>query len=222
MHTIVFLVEFNEVNQKEQVIVSTSHVNDAEHEPIVDPIQAIIDDHKRHAGYYRMAPARRVLVPHKVSLGDVWADQTHLTINRQQLARPSSRLTSSMQLSDLNQNKRQLRDIESVQLLSSLFIRAIQVHRDHVPLIPSSIPMSTDTFWNFTDALNISPMHLHTFDIQQNNNGQASVRLPLIVSSRPTSAQADRMKFDVNMRATQTRTYTSNDVTNSEANAISY
>ena len=161
----------------------------------LDPIQTIIDEHKRRVGYYRMGGHRRVLIPHKVFLGDLFGDQSHMTINRDvYISPPTSDPPSTMQLSDWNQNQSYLRDVESVNLLSSLVIRAIQIHRRHLRLIPGSLSTDANGSSDFANALFISQMQVH----RSNNGLQTSFeppkKLPPIGPPRPSSAQTSRMK----------------------------
>ncbi|CAF4622067.1 unnamed protein product [Rotaria sp. Silwood1] len=189
----------NEITeQNETQIPSSTEINQ---EQISDPVQTIINDHKHNFGYYRMIPNRRVLIPHKISLMDLFGDQIHITVNR----RSSSPLTTStMRLSDLNRNKRHLHEVEFVQLLSSLIIRSIQLHRRNEKFIPGSLLSNTDSAINFTDALTISQMQLHTSTNLNQPNFYSSNKLPPIERQRPSSAETARMKFDSQTRATRT------------------
>jgi hypothetical protein len=168
-----------------------------------DPIQTILDDHKQHIGYYRSMPNRRVLIPHKISFDDIFADQSHMTVDRKTPFRTVSRTATTMHLSDLNRNKYHLQEVEFVQLLSSLVIRAIQVHKKYEKFIPG--PFShTDSSMIFTDALTISQMQLHSPTSLEQANFYMSTRLPPIIKKRPSSAQIARMKSDVQIRAKRT------------------
>lgn len=172
--------------------------------PPPDPIQTILDDHKRHMGYYRSMPNRRVLIPHKISFDDIFSDQTHLTLNRKPLARVSPRgliSGSAMQLSDLNRNKRHLHEVEFVQLLSSLIIRAIQIHRQYERFIPGPFAIQPDSYANFTDALSISQIQLHSPTSLDHSSLYTLSRLPPIPRKRPSSAEMARMKSDTQVRA---------------------
>ena len=179
-------------------------------EPISDPIQTILDDHKRHIGYYRMNPNRRVLIPHKVNFTDLFGDQpskpvdqSHMTIDRKTPIRSLLRPTSTMHLSDLNRNKHQLQEVEFVQLLSSLIIRAIQVHKKHERFIPGPFSSYSDSYTSFTDALSISQMPLHSPIGLDHTNLFAPTILPPLVK-RPSSAQIARIKSDLHIRAKRT------------------
>ncbi|CAF0980083.1 unnamed protein product [Rotaria sordida] len=174
---------------------------DSNQEQISDPIQTIINDHKRDFGYYRMIPNRRILIPHKISLMDLFSDQIHITVNR----RSSSQLTTStMRLSDLNRNKRHLHEVEFMQLLSSLIIRSIQLHKRNEKFIPNSLLLNTHSAINFTDALTVSQMQLHSLTNLHQPSFSTSYKLPPIERQRPSSAQTARMKSDTHTRATKT------------------
>ncbi|CAF0778709.1 unnamed protein product [Adineta steineri] len=166
----------------------------------IDPIQSIIDDHKRHDGYYRMIPKRPVLVPHKVSLGGLFGDQTHIIPNRQ-IPVPST--TNTMHLSDLNNNKRHLNKVEFVQLLSSLMIRAITLHRRHERLIPGLFSSNVNSSDGFTEALTISQMRLHSSLDPYQTNSFISNRLPTIYQRGRSSFEITRIKSDAQTRATR-------------------
>ena len=168
--------------------------SDAAASDSLDPIPLIIEEHKRNAGYYRMQPNRRVLIPHKISFGDVFGDQSHLTINAP--AQPNIRVTdqiNDMQLSDLNQNRNRLRDVESIELLSSLIIRAVQVHRKHLPIVPGLNPI--DSLSTFTDVLSVSQAPIHSTPFQFPS------RFPPIIRARPSSAEGTRIRADARARA---------------------
>ena len=166
----------------------------------VDPIDTMLDHHRRDNGVFRPRRDRPILIPHKISLGDVFGDQSHLTIDRKYPNRPPSHVSNvsnSMQLLDLNQNKRHLRDVESVQLLSSLVVRAIQVHRKYVPFVPGSMmTFENDSSSTFADALTISQMQLHSSSLATG----LGHRLPPIVRPRPSSAEAARMTHEAAAR----------------------
>ena len=173
-------------------------------EPPPDPIQTILDDHKRHMGYYRSMPNRRVLIPHKISFDDVFSDLTHLTLNRKTPVRTSPRTnvsSNTMQLSDLNRNKRHLHEVEFVQLLSSLIIRAIQIHRQYERFIPGPFAIQPDSYANFTDALSISQVQLHSPTSLDHSSLYSLAPLPPIPRKRPSSAEMARMKTNTNVRA---------------------
>ena len=194
-------VEMDEARKREEFSQSQQN-NDMQHGSFFDPVQTITDEHKHNFGYYRMHPNRQILVPHKISLGDVFGDQSHMTVDRRSSHRPTSNMNSSMQLSDLNQNRRKLREVESMQLLSSLVIRSIQVHRKHVPFIPGSMVNNMDSASSFADALAISQMHLHSssFNGFPQPSFQSANRLPPIIRRRPSSAQAARDRSDATTR----------------------
>lgn len=165
----------------------------------VDPIDTMLDHHQRDNGIFRPRRDRPTLVPHKISLGDVFGDQTHLTINRKFPSRPLSRsspVSNSMQLSDLNQNRSHLRDVESVQLLSSLVVRSIQVHRKYVPFVPGSLTLDSDSASSFADALTISQMQLHSSSLLTGFGH----RLPPINRPRPSSAETTRLSNEATAR----------------------
>ena len=152
-------------------------------------------------GYYRMLPNRRVLVPHKISFDDVFGDQSHITVDRKPPFQPISRTTPTMQLSDLNRNRHHLQEVEFVQLLSSLLIRAIQIHKKHERIIPGPFAYQSDSSSNFTDALSISQMQLHSPLNLEQSSFYLPNRLPPIIKERPSSAQIARMKTDAQLRA---------------------
>ncbi|CAF3087081.1 unnamed protein product [Rotaria sp. Silwood2] len=186
------------IEQNKTQIPSSTEIHQ---QPIHDPVQTIIHDHKHTFGYYRMIPNRRVLIPHKISLTDLFGDQMHITVNR----RSSSPLTTStMRLSDLNRNKRHLHEVEFIQLLSSLVIRSIQLHRRNEQFIPGSFSSNANSSMNFTDALTISQMQLHSLTNLHQPSFFTSNKLPPIDQQRPSSAQTTRMKSDAQTRATRT------------------
>lgn len=160
-----------------------------------DPVQTMLEEHKQTVGFYRMVPNRRVLVPHKVSMDNILGDQSHILVNHY----PSS---SPMNLSDFNYNQYQLNEVEFVQLLSSLVIRAIQVHRQYEKFLPGT------TSSNFTHALSVSPVHLHSSTSFQQSIVINSSRLPSIIGhQRPTSRQFTRMQSNIQAKATREGTY---------------
>jgi len=148
-----------------------------------------------------MRPNRRVLIPHKISFDNVFADLSHMTIDRKSPSRLTSYLTNTMHLSDLNRNKRHLHEVEFIQLLSSLVIRAIQIHKVHERFIPGPFPNYADSLASFTDALNISQMQLHSPTNFDQTNFSMPNKLPSIIRKRPSSAQMDKMKSDVQTKA---------------------
>jgi hypothetical protein len=195
-----FLPILLETNEQDNIPPSTETKQDQ----IPDPIQTIIDDHKRHVGYYRMIPNRPVLVPHKISFGDVFGDQSHITVDRKTPLRSSTFQTSTMHLSDLNRNKHHLQEVEFVQLLSSLVIRSIQIHKKHDRFIPGPFSsLNTDSMNSFTDALSISQMQLHASTNLPQTNFFVSNKLPPIGRERPSSPQMARMRSDAQNRATR-------------------
>jgi hypothetical protein len=206
----IFYLEITEEDESQGLL--SSEVNQ---EPILDPIQTILDDHKRHIGYYRMMPNRRVLIPHIVNFNDIFGDQphkpvdqSHMTIDRKTPVRSLSRPNSTMLLSDLNRNKYHLQEVEFVQLLSSLIIRAIQVHKKHERFIPGPFSSYSDSYSTFTDALTISQMQLHSpISLEQTNLFVPNI-LPPLIKKRPSSAQITRIKSDVHIRAKRTGYYT--------------
>jgi hypothetical protein len=149
-----------------------------------------------------MMPNRRVLVPHKISFNDIFGDQSHLTVDRKTPLRSTLNATSTMHLSDLNRNKNHLHEVEFVQLLSSLVIRSIQVHRKHDRFIPGLLTADTNST-DFTDALTISQIQLHSLTNSSQSNFYMPNKLPPIVQQRPSSAQISRMKSDAHSRATR-------------------
>ena len=203
VHLTFFYIDM--IEELESEILPPSEVNIEPPPP--DPVQTILDDHKRHMGYYRMMPNRRVLIPHKVSFDDIFSDQTHLTLNRQPPARVLSRAPSTMQLSDLNRNKRHLHEVEFVQLLSSLIIRAIQIHRQYERFIPGPFAIHADSYANFTDALSISQIQLHSPTSLDQATLYSPSRLPPISKNRPSSAEMARIKTDTHLRAKRTGRY---------------
>lgn len=142
-----------------------------------------------------MIPKRPVLVPHIVSFGD----QSHLTVDRKQPSQPTFDTTSTMKLSDLNHNKRRLNDVEFVQLLSSLIIRGIQLHRKRERFIPGPFSSYTRSLDNFNDALTISQIPLRSFTDSYQNGFPTSNKLPLIRSA----SEIARIKTNAQARATK-------------------
>lgn len=155
-------------------------------------------------GYYRMRPNRPVLVPHKISFDDVFGDQSHITVDRKTQFRSTSFTATTMHLSDLNRNKRHLHEVEFVQLVSSLVIRSIQIHRKHERFIPGTFSSTADSTISFTDALSISQMQLHSPTNLDQANYYTPDRLPPIIKERPPSAQFSRMKTDAQAKAKRT------------------
>ncbi|CAF2687583.1 unnamed protein product [Rotaria sp. Silwood2] len=147
-----------------------------------DSIQTILEEHKQNVGFYRMLPNRRVLIPKKVSMGNVFCDHSHMIMN-QDSSQPSSRVQNTMNLSNLNHNQNQLNEVEFVQLLSSLVVRALQVHRQHEKIIPGS------SLGNFANVLSISPMQIHSSSNVYQLHVSSPTKLPYIIHQRPTSRQ---------------------------------
>ncbi|CAF1143690.1 unnamed protein product [Adineta ricciae] len=174
-------------------------------EPTIDPIQSIIDDHKRHDGYYRMIPKRPILVPHKVTLGDVFGDQLHIILDRTTPNQPpptaTAEATTTMHLSDLNRNKHHLHEVEFVQLLSSLMIRGIQLHRRHKRVIPGPFTSNASSLDNFNNPLTISQVHLHPFTDPQQTNSTTSLQLPTIYKPRRSASEIARIRADAQTKA---------------------
>ncbi|CAF2912384.1 unnamed protein product [Rotaria sp. Silwood2] len=147
-----------------------------------DSIQTILEEHKQNVGFYRMLPNRRVLIPKKVSMGNVFCDHSHMIMN-QDSSQSSSRVQNTMNLSNLNHNQNQLNEVEFVQLLSSLVVRALQVHRQHEKIIPGS------SLGNFANVLSISPMQIHSSSNVYQLHVSSPTKLPYIIHQRPTSRQ---------------------------------
>lgn len=135
-----------------------------------------------------MVPNRRVLVPHKISMDNILGDQSHILMNHFSSQTP-------MNLSDLNHNQYHLNEVEFVQLLSSLVIRALQVHRQYEKFLPSS---NTS---NLTNALSVSPVQLHSSTSFQQSSVFTSSRLPPIGHQRPASKQFARMQSNIQAKA---------------------
>lgn len=155
----------------------------------VDPIQSLIDEHKQQMAFYRAMLNRRVLVPHKVSMSQIFGDQAHVLLEES----IPSQAVPSMKISDLENNQRQLNEVEHNQLLSSLVIRTIQVHRQYEKFSPG---LST----NFAPALTISPMPLHA-----SSKMSPSLVLPPIPTHSPTASEMARLRAraGVNLRKAQ-------------------
>jgi hypothetical protein len=154
---------------------------------ISDAIQTILEEHRQTVGFYRMIPNRRSLIPHKITLDHIFGDQSHMMINKRATQLPLANRdafrslvcsTHSMSFFDFNYNQRQLHEVESVQLLSSLVVRAIQIHRNHDRFIPGSCAAS------FTDMLNVVPMPLISPP-----NANAPSTLPPILPPRSRARQ---------------------------------
>jgi hypothetical protein len=157
-------------------------------------IETLIEEHRQTVGFYRIPPNRHVLIPHKITMDNIFGDQSHILINRHSIQFPKSS-TNSMNLSDLNQNQYQLKEVEFVQLLSSLVIRAIQVHIQYEKFIPG---LNAPTVNN---ALNVSPMPLNSSSNFQQSTVNSSSKLPGSGSGRLTTRQFIRMQSNVQAKA---------------------
>ena len=122
-------------------------------------------------------------------MDNLFVDQSHIITNQQSPQGPFCP-TNSMSLSDLNQNQHHLQEVEFVQLLSSLVVRAIQVHRQYERFTLGIMPAS------FNNVLSISQMPLHS-----SSNGNSPSKLPPIVNQRPTSRQFARIQTNVQAKA---------------------
>ncbi len=157
-----------------------------------DPIQTIIEEHKELIRFYRMISNRRVLVPHKISMENVLADQSHIMLDQF----PPSVPSYLMNLSDFNHNQHQLNEVEFTQLLSSIVIRAIQVHKQYEKSSPGMHSPS------YTTPLSVSQAYLHsTSTFQQSNLISSSSKLPIIASQRPTTRQLARIQSNIQAKA---------------------
>ena len=167
------------VEQRDRPAIRLEMKESMVNEPTVrpDPVQTLIDEHKQQMAFYRSMLNRRVLVPHKVSMSQLFGDHVHVIIDADA---PDETPPSTMKISDLENNQRTLNDIEQNQLLSSLVIRTIQVHRQYEKFAPG---LST----NFGPALSISPMPLHAAQKMS-----PPFVLPPITSQSPTPAQLSR------------------------------
>ena len=166
-----------------------SMVNETTNHP--DPVQKLIDEHKQQMAFFRAMLNRRVLIPHKVSMSQIFGDHAHVIIDATDQTETSP---STMKISDHENNQRTLNEIEHNQLLSSLVIRAIQVHRQYEKFSPG---LSN----NFAPALTISPMPLHS-----TSKMSPSLVLPSITTQSPSPAQMSRLRAraGVNIRKAQT------------------
>ena len=194
-----FVLEITEETQPEN-----APKRETSQEQIFDPIQKLIEDHKRRIGYYRFGPNRPVLTPHKITFSDVFADLSHLTVDKNVSFRSSTNVSSTMHLSDLNNNKRHLEEVEFVQLLSSLLIRSVQVHRKHDRFIPGPYAANIDSSKTFTNALSISQIQLHSPTSLDHTNFYVPTKLPPIVREGRSSAELDRIQNDVEAKAKRT------------------
>ena len=102
------LIEQKDISETLSTFIPAPQTTLVNQEQDNDPIQTIIEEHKQTAGFYRIPPARRVLVPHKISMDNIFGDQTHLIVDPKQSSVYS---TNSMSLSDLNHNQHQLKDV---------------------------------------------------------------------------------------------------------------
>jgi len=138
-----------------------------------------------------MIPPRRVLIPHKISMDNIFGDQSHIMINHYSSQSP-------MNLSDLNHNQYQLNEVESIQLLSSVVIRSIQVHRQYERSIPGP-----STSPSFTTALSVSQIPIRSSLSVHQSTVNSSSKLPIIGYQRPTSKQLTRIQSNVQAKATK-------------------
>ncbi|CAF0846486.1 unnamed protein product [Rotaria sordida] len=185
LFVILFILETTEqkdIDESPVNIVPEPQILINNQEQINDPIQTILEEHKRTVGFYRMIQNRRILIPKKISMSNTFCDHSHMIINQDSL-QLSSRIQNTMNLSNLNHNQNQLNEVEFIQLLSSLIVRALQVHRQHEKIIPGS---STG---NFANALSISPMQIHTSSNTYQLHVNSPTKLPHIIHQRPTSRQ---------------------------------
>ena len=152
-----------------------------------------------------MIPKRPILVPHKVTLGDVFGDQLHITFDRTTPNQPpptaTADVTTTMHLSDLNRNKHHLHEVEFVQLLSSLIIRGIQLHRRHKRVIPGPFTSNASSLDNFNNPLTISQVHLHSFTDPQQTNSTTSLLLPPVYKRRRSASEIARIRADAQTKA---------------------
>ena len=125
-------------------------------------------------------------------MDNIFGDQSHIIFVNQHFPQTPVCPTNSMSLSDLNHNQHQLKEVESVQLLSSLVIRAIQVHRQYEKFLPAAFPA------NFTNVISISQMQLHS-----SPNGHSSSKGLPTVNQRPTSRQFARIQSNIQAKATR-------------------
>lgn len=187
------------MEQKQSEVTPTNIVTDIdssliEHDEINEAVEKIIDENKSAVGYYRLLPNRRVLVPNKISMSGTLCDQTHI-IAEQNESTTGSRPNNLMNLFDLKNNQRRLNEVEFVQLLSSLVVRALQVHRQHEMLVPGSFS------GNFANVLNISPMHIHAGSKIYRTNTNPSQKLPNLLHQRPTSRQLGQIQLSARKKA---------------------
>ncbi|CAF2100174.1 unnamed protein product [Rotaria magnacalcarata] len=174
---------------------SQSNTLASDQDPINDPVQKLLDEHKRTVGFYRMSN-RRVLIPNKVSMSGLLCDQGH-TIDDHNTSQVSSRQHNTMNLLDLKNNQYHLNEVEFVQLLSSLVVRALQVHRQYETVIPGTLS------GNFGSALNISPMPLHATSKVYQFNSVSPSKLPNLLHQRPTSRQFGQIQSNAQKKASK-------------------
>ncbi|CAF1445751.1 unnamed protein product [Adineta steineri] len=195
-----YVIENNNIDQHEDDESSQSNFSSPSQTILSDDsIETIIEEHKQTVGFYRMIPNRRILIPHKITMDNIFGDESHIMINQHfSQAHPinlhsfRSRfdLTNTMSLLDFNHNQQYLHEIESIQLLSSLVIRSIQIHRHYDKFVPGLFSA------NFTNLLNISQMQLNT-----SANMNMSTKLPPIIHQRPTSRQYAHIQSNTEARA---------------------
>ncbi|CAF4559292.1 unnamed protein product [Rotaria socialis] len=180
-------------SQSNVVPESNTLVNDQD--PINDPVQKLLDEHKRTAGFYRMSN-RRVLIPNKVSMTDLFCDQGHIVDDHDE-SQLSSLQHNTMNLLDLKRNQYHLNEVEFVQLLSSLVVRALQVHRQHETVIPGTLS------GNFGSVLSISPMPLHATSKMYQFSSISPSKLPNLLHQQPTSRQFGQIQSQAQKRASK-------------------
>lgn len=151
-----------------------------------------------------MNPNRPVLIPHKISFDAILTDQVHITINRRSSSQLTGVSSTKMHITDLNRNKSRLHKVEFEQLLSSLVIRSIQVHKQYERFIPGLLTPETNSLVDFTDALSISQMQLHPSANLYQSSFYIPKKLPPIEPKRPSSAEAARMKSEAHSTAART------------------
>lgn len=162
-----------------------TELSNSDDTPQPDALQAMIDEHKQTVGFFRTNPNRRVLVPHKISMENTFSDQSHIMIKQYTQSLPRSSV-HSMHLSNFHHNQHHLNEVEFIQLLSSLVIRAIQVHRQYEKFPPTSnVP-------TFMSALSVQSVHIHSNSIPKPSN---------TAFQRPTTKQFSRMQTNIQARA---------------------
>lgn len=121
---------------------------------------------------------------------NILADQSHIIVAHYSTP-PAPLAKQSMSLSDLQHNRQQLNEIEFIQLLSSLVIRSIQVHKQYEKFVPGLNSPS------FVSALSVSPAPLHaSFSFSS-----SMVKLPMIVPPRPSPRQFAHIQSNVQAKA---------------------